>query len=396
MLDRQTIATVQSTIPLLTATGPKLTAHFYDRMFEHNPELKHIFNMSNQINGDQREALFNAICAYAANLENLAALLPAVEKIAQKHTSLNIQPEHYSIVGHHLICTLDEMFSPGQEVLDAWAKAYGVLADVFIQRESQIYADGETRTGGWRTLRSFRIIKKEMQSEVICSFELAPVDGGRVLDFKPGQYLGIYIEDDQLEYQEIRQYSLTAAPNGKTYRIAVKREAQGTVSNYLHQQLKEGDTLRVAPPRGDFFLDISPDTPVALISAGVGQTPMLSMLNTLHSQQHSAPVHWLHAAENGRVHAFANEVSAIADQMPNLSRHVWYREPEAQDNLGEDYHSRGIMDLSSHQWLAADPDRHYYFCGPLAFMQFAGRQLLAQGVASERIHYECFGPHKVI
>lgn len=396
MLDRQTIATVQSTIPLLAATGPKLTAHFYDRMFEHNPELKHIFNMSNQINGDQREALFNAICAYAANLENLAALLPAVEKIAQKHTSLNIQPEHYSIVGHHLICTLDEMFSPGQEVLDAWAKAYGVLADVFIQRESQIYADGETRTGGWRTLRSFRIIKKEMQSEVICSFELAPVDGGRVLDFKPGQYLGIYIEDDQLEYQEIRQYSLTAAPNGKTYRIAVKREAQGTVSNYLHQQLKEGDTLRVAPPRGDFFLDISPDTPVALISAGVGQTPMLSMLNTLHSQQHSAPVHWLHAAENGRVHAFANEVSAIADQMPNLSRHVWYREPEAQDNLGEDYHNRGIMDLSSHQWLAADPDRHYYFCGPLAFMQFAGRQLLAQGVASERIHYECFGPHKVI
>lgn len=396
MLDRQTIATVQSTIPLLAATGPKLTAHFYDRMFEHNPELKHIFNMSNQINGDQREALFNAICAYAANLENLAALLPAVEKIAQKHTSLNIQPEHYSIVGHHLICTLDEMFSPGQEVLDAWAKAYGVLADVFIQRESQIYADGETRTGGWRTLRSFRIIKKEMQSEVICSFELAPVDGGRVLDFKPGQYLGIYIEDDQLEYQEIRQYSLTAAPNGKTYRIAVKREAQGTVSNYLHQQLKEGDTLRVAPPRGDFFLDISPDTPVALISAGVGQTPMLSMLNTLHSQQHSAPVHWLHAAENGRVHAFANEVSAIADQMPNLSRHVWYREPEAQDNLGEDYHSRGIMDLSSHQWLAADPDRHYYFCGPLAFMQFAGRQLLAQEVASERIHYECFGPHKVI
>ncbi|MDN0095158.1 NO-inducible flavohemoprotein [Yersinia rohdei] len=396
MLDRQTIATVQSTIPLLAATGPKLTAHFYDRMFEHNPELKHIFNMSNQINGDQREALFNAICAYAANLENLAALLPAVEKIAQKHTSLNIQPKHYSIVGHHLICTLDEMFSPGQEVLDAWAKAYGVLADVFIQRESQIYADGETRTGGWRTLRSFRIIKKEMQSEVICSFELAPVDGGRVLDFKPGQYLGIHIEDDQLEYQEIRQYSLTAAPNGKTYRIAVKREAQGTVSNYLHQQLKEGDTLRVAPPRGDFFLDISPDTPVALISAGVGQTPMLSMLNTLHSQQHSAPVHWLHAAENGRVHAFANEVSAIADQMPNLSRHVWYREPEAQDNLGEDYHSRGIMDLSSHQWLAADPDRHYYFCGPLAFMQFAGRQLLAQGVASERIHYECFGPHKVI
>lgn len=247
MLDNQTIATVQSTIPLLAATGPKLTAHFYDRMFEHNPELKHIFNMSNQFNGDQREALFNAICAYAANIDNLAALLPAVERIAQKHTSLTIQPEHYAIVGHHLINTLDEMFSPGQEVLDAWGKAYGVLADVFIQRESQIYQQGEASTGGWRTLRRFRIIKKEMQSEVICSFVLAPQDGGPVLDFKPGQYLGIYIEDEQLEYQEIRQYSLTAAPNGKTYRIAVKREEQGTVSNYLHQQLHEGDSVRIAP-----------------------------------------------------------------------------------------------------------------------------------------------------
>lgn len=115
MLDAQTIATVKATIPLLVETGPKLTAHFYDRMFTHNPELKEIFNMSNQRNGDQREALFNAIAAYASNIENLAALLPAVEKIAQKHTSFQIKPEQYNIVGGHLLATLDEMFSPGQK-----------------------------------------------------------------------------------------------------------------------------------------------------------------------------------------------------------------------------------------------------------------------------------------
>ncbi|ERK09398.1 Flavohemoprotein [Serratia fonticola AU-AP2C] len=396
MLDSQTIATVKSTIPLLAETGPKLTAHFYDRMFAHNPELKDIFNMSNQRNGDQRQALFDAICAYASNLENLAALLPAVERITQKHASFNIQPDQYQIVGHHLLATLDEMLSPGQEVLDAWGKAYGVLANVFIQREGQIYQETEKSDGGWRDLRAFRIVKKQPQSEVISSFVLAPVDGGRVADYQPGQYLAIYINDDSLQHQEIRQYSLTTAPNGEYYRIAVKREERGAVSNFLHQQAKEGDIIHLAAPHGDFFLQVEPTTPVALISAGVGQTPMLGMLNTLHNNQHSANIHWLHAAENGAVHAFADEVADIAGRMPNLSRHVWYREPNADDVQGRDYHSQGLMDLSALRSELSDPQMHYYFCGPVPFMQHVGKQLLEMGVEAERIHYECFGPHKVL
>ncbi len=95
--------------------------------------------MNNQRNGDQRQALFDTVFAYANNIENLALLLPAVERIAQKHTSYNIQPDQYDIVGSHLLATLDEMFSPSQEVLDAWGKVYGVLAKVFIQHEAQIY-----------------------------------------------------------------------------------------------------------------------------------------------------------------------------------------------------------------------------------------------------------------
>src|SRR5471032_3429074 len=183
MLDSQTIATVKSTLPLLAATGPKLTAHFYDRMFAHNPELKDIFNMSNQRNGDQRQALFDAICAYAANIDNLAALLPAVERIAQKHTSFTIRPEQYNIVGTHLLATLDEMFSPGQEVLDAWGKAYGVLAGVFIQREADIYKESAEKKGGWSGTRAFRIKQKLPQSELITSFVLEQVAGQPVADF---------------------------------------------------------------------------------------------------------------------------------------------------------------------------------------------------------------------
>ncbi|MBF6636882.1 NO-inducible flavohemoprotein [Rouxiella silvae] len=401
MLDSQTIAIVKSTIPVLAATGPRLTAHFYDRLFEHNPELKDTFNMNNQRNGDQRQALFDAICAYAANIENLAALLPAVERIAQKHTSLNIRPEQYQVVGEHLLATLDELLSPGQEVLDAWGKAYGVLANVFIQRESAIYQSSENQVGGWQGTRAFRIKEKQQQSSLITSFELEPVDNQPIADFKAGQYLAIYLSKAQLncekhEDQEIRQYSLTRASNGKTYRIAVKREAMGTVSNYLHQRAKVGDTLYLAPPHGEFYLDVTPQTPVALISGGVGQTPMLAMLNQLAAQKHPAAVQWIHAAENKQVHAFADEVNALKATLPQLQTHVWYQHPNVLDLPGEDYQYQGLLDLSAVKTELAADGMHFYLCGPVGFMQFTARQLLELGIEEAHIHYECFGPHKVI
>ncbi|WP_409306525.1 NO-inducible flavohemoprotein [Pectobacterium sp. B1J-3] len=396
MLDHQTIATIKSTIPLLSETGPKLTAHFYERMFTHNPELKDIFNMSNQRNGDQREALFNAICAYAANIDNLSALLPAVERIAQKHASFNIHPDQYQIVGGHLLATLDELFNPGQDVLDAWGKAYGVLANVFIQRESDIYKDAETKIGGWSGVRPFRIIAKQPQSTVITSFMLAPTDEQPIADFQPGQYLAVYIRHDGFENQEIRQYSLTHEPNGKYYRIAVKREERGAVSSYLHNVAREGDVIHLAAPHGDFFLDQPTSTPIALISAGVGQTPMLSMLHFLKQRQHQANVLWLHAAENGTTHAFANEIAQIGAELPMFQQQIWYREPQPEDRANKDFHSQGLMQLNVLSDELTIPNMHYYLCGPVLFMQFAAQQLLEMGISPDRLHYECFGPHKVV
>ncbi|MCX0501346.1 NO-inducible flavohemoprotein [Erwinia billingiae] len=394
MLDAKTIATVKATIPALLATGPALTAHFYDRMFAHNPELKEIFNMSNQRNGNQREALFNAICAYASNIENLAALLPAVEKIAQKHTSFAIQPAQYQIVGQHLLATLDEMLSPGDEVLDAWGKAYGVLAGVFIQREEQLYQQAEEKVGGWRMPRAFRISAIEPQSEVIKSFILSPTDGQPVADYQAGQYLGVWLRDKRFANQEIRQYSLTRAPNGRDYRIAVRHEPGGTVSGWLHQHAQVGDELRLAAPAGDFFLAVSPETPVTLISAGVGQTPMLAMLDVLASQQHPARVQWFHAADNGNRHAFGEEVASSAQRLPNFSQHLWYRDPLPQD-AGR-FDSVGVMNLLPLESQLSDPTGHYYLCGPTGFMHQVAQQLVTLGIDSARIHYEVFGPHKVL
>ncbi|WP_237386071.1 NO-inducible flavohemoprotein [Xenorhabdus sp. Sc-CR9] len=396
MLDSHVITTIKSTIPLIVSTGPKLTAHFYERMFKHNPELKDIFNMSHQINGAQREALFNALCAYASNIDNLSALLPAVEKIAHKHTSLNIQAEHYQIVGTHLLATIDEMFHPGDEVLNAWGEAYNVLANVFIHREEEIYQDGEDQEGGWRGLRQFRVSRKQPQSDVITSFEFVPVDGSKVMDYKPGQYLGVYLENPAFENREIRQYSLTTAPNATHYQIAIKREPQGKVSNYMHDHLQEGDVVMLAAPHGDFFLDVQHDTPVTLISAGVGLTPMMSMLQHLHHQRHAGTVNWFHAAEHGGYHAFSDKVNEISQSMPNLHSQVWYREPRALDQKGVDYQYTGFMDLSLVRDSVTEKGMQFYFCGPIAFMQYIAKQLLEMGVDEQHIHYECFGPHKVI
>lgn len=394
MLDAQTISTIKATIPALLATGPALTAHFYERMFTHHPELKDIFNMSNQRNGNQREALFNAICAYAGNIENLPAILPAVEKIAQKHTSFAVKPEQYQIVGEHLLATLDEMLSPGQEVLDAWGKAYGVLAGVFIKREEELYEAAEQKPGGWRTPRAFRIAEITQQSEVIKSFLLVPTDGKPVADYQAGQYLGVWARNESFANQEIRQYSLTRAPNGKDYRIAVRYEAGGTVSGWLHQHARVGDEVHLAAPAGDFFLNVQPQTPVALISAGVGQTPMLAMLEVLAAAGHPARVQWFHAADNGKTHAFATEVAAAGRQLPLFSQYIWYKDPQPEDH--DRYNVPGLMNLLPIKNQFSDPATHYYLCGPIGFMQFVAAQLVKMGTDTDRIHYEVFGPHKVI
>lgn len=394
MLDAQTIQIVKSTLPAIARLGPALTGHFYQRMLTRHPELKNVFNMNNQRSGNQREALFNAICAYGSHLENPAALLPALEKIAQKHASLNIQPEQYAIVGENLLATIDELMNPGEAVLEAWGKAYGVLADLFIQREAQIYRASEAKTGGWRGMRAFRIHAIQQQSAVIKSIELVPEDGEPVADFLPGQYLAISLRPIGSETIQHRQYSLTHLPNGRSYRIAVKQEAHGSVSGWLHQQAQVGDVVQCTAPAGDFFLQCRDTTPVTLISAGVGQTPLLAMLARLAQQPHPAAVTWLHAAENGAHHAFAEEVAALGAQLPQFSQHVWYRQPDAAD-AGR-FDTAGLMDLAAVSAELQQADRHFWICGPLPFMQFVARQLLDAGISADRLHYEVFGPHKVL
>lgn len=395
MLTDNTIATIKSTIPLLEGAGTELTEHFYKRMFSHNPELKHIFNLSHQHSGRQQLALFQAIAAYAKNIENLSALTTAVERIAHKHTSFNIQPDHYTIVGHHLIETLKELAPDEftQDVQEAWEAAYTYLAEIFITRETQLYQESGEKLGGWKGGRKFRLIEKRIESELVKSLVFEPVDKGPVVDYQPGQYLGIEVTPSNSDYTEIRQYSLSDKPNGRTYRISVKREiigVPGIVSNYLHDGLRLNDEITLHAPAGDFVL-LDKQAPVVLVSAGVGLTPMQSMLETLSSQNYQHPVFYLHACVDKEQHSFIHRLDELV-RGGKVSKHIWYQHGR-EENLSDNTH-HGYMDLSLIENELPISNGDFYLCGPVPFMQFAKQQLVTLGVEDSRIHYEVFGPHE--
>ena len=388
MLNNHHIEVVKQTIPILESAGPKLTKHFYQRMFNHNPELKDIFNMTHQHTGNQALALFEAIAAYAKNIENLEALTTAVERIAHKHTSFNIQPDHYQIVGHHLIETLRELATEQftQQVEEAWTAAYLFLAQIFIDREGELYLKSKHAVGGWQNARRFIVQSKKIESELVKSFVLVPEDGEDVIDYLPGQYVGVEVKPSQSDYNEIRQYSLSQKPNGRDYRISVKREVgeyQGLVSNYLHDEVHVGDVVKLYPPAGDFFYT-EKNKPVVLISAGVGATPIQSMMQTLASQN-KRDVTVLYACNNADQHTFKEETRQIVSEN-DWKQFTWYFQESTAD-------FKGALNIKLVEEQIALNDADYYMCGPVGFMEAVVKQLESHGVSRDRIHYEVFGPH---
>lgn len=198
-------------------------------------------------------------------------------------------------------------------------------------------------------------------------------------------------------YTHIRQYSLSDAPGKGYYRISVKREGAtaekpaGIVSNYLHDHIQEGDVLEVSAPAGDFTLDLTKETPVVLISGGVGITPLLSMASTLAIRQPHRQTTFLQAALNGRVQAFNQELRALAEN-PAFSYYVCYEFPSDEDRKHPHFRKEGRIDLEWMQTVIPSKDADFYFCGPVPFMKTVYRALKQWGVPEQHIHYEFFGP----
>ena len=381
MLTQQQIDLVKGTVPVLAEHGVALTTHFYARMMKGNPELRQVFNQGHQRAGRQQASLAGAVLAYAQNIENPAVLIDAVKHIANKHASIGIRAEHYGIVGRHLLASIQEVLGDAAtpELIDAWAAAYGQLADLMIGLESDIYRQSALADGGWSVWRGFRIAEKKRDTATVTSFVLVPVDGGPVMAVKPGQYISVRLHVKSENLVQPRQYTVTDAGE-RHLRISVKRIAAagdrpaGMVSNALHDEFAEGDLIDVMPPLGEFVLQ--PERPAVFVSAGIGITPMVAMLRAAAAE--NRPVTFFHVCRDDNDFALGAEVR---EMMAGLADgRLVLRRTAVEGRPGDDDYAALVR-----------PDAVYYLCGPADFMKAAAAGLLKAGVADADLRAELFG-----
>lgn len=270
------------------------------------------------------------------------------------------------------------------------------------------------RTGTWaeadramaaaemrNTWRHFMVVETQPESDSIRSFYLQPADGLGVAHYVPGQFIPIRVRLPGHSMPQVRTYSLSDAPDGRRYRISVKRD--GAVSSWLHEHMQAGGTIELMGPRGDFTFDASSRRSAVLLSAGVGLTPMIAMLNSLlvngGRTRHAHPIYFIHAARNRSEHAFAEHVRDLAARHWNLTAHVRYSAlgPVVDDDgvVQRFQHSLGRVDIDFLKEILPFDDYDFYLCGPVTFMQNLYDGLRSLNVASERIRFEAFSPASV-
>jgi nitric oxide dioxygenase len=261
------------------------------------------------------------------------------------------------------------------------------MAGALIALEARLYAAAGVADGDvWRP---WTVVGRLEETLEVATFMLRPADRTPSPPFRPGQYVSVRAELPG-GARQIRQYSLSCAPNGTDRWISVKRIAgasdspEGEVSNWLHANVREGDVLTVSAPFGDTVLDDG-DSPLFLASAGIGSTPIISMLAHLAATGSTRQVVAVHADRSERSHAFRSDLRLLVGKLPRAEAHVWYERPEGAWPADR----TGLADLSG---IEIPEDSRAHLCGPVPFMRSVRSQLLDRGVPAAHIHYEAFGP----
>jgi ferredoxin-NADP reductase/MOSC domain-containing protein YiiM len=237
--------------------------------------------------------------------------------------------------------------------------------------------------------QSLAVTSIDRESADVLSFVMQSADTHQLATALPGQYVVVRLQPTAGGPTLFRSYSLSGPLSTERYRISVKIEPDGAAGNYLHEHLRVGDRLDVSSPRGSFILQPG-ERPVVLLSAGIGATPVLAMLQALAAARSTRQVMWLQTARDGQHHPFAGEVRGLLSALTNARSYVCYTKPDSNDKTGEDFNAAGRFSRSVFAALGLPPDADAYLCGPTQFMADMKAALTAIAVAPERIHIEVF------
>ncbi|MFZ8108890.1 globin domain-containing protein [Staphylococcus aureus] len=375
MLTEQEKDIIKQTVPLLKEKGTEITSIFYPKMFKAHPELLNMFNQTNQKRGMQSSALAQAVMAAAVDIDNLSVIKPVIMPVAYKHCALQVYAEHYPIVGENLLKAIQDVtgLEEHDPVIQAWAKAYGVIADVFIQIEKEIYDQMM-----WIGFKPFKITNIKQESEDIKSFTVETEEYD-FSEFTPGQYITVDVSSDKLPYRAKRHYSIVSGEkNHLTFGVKrdVTTEHEGEVSTILHDEIKEGDMINLAAPVGGFVLENTTE-PQLFLGSGIGVTPLVAMYEAASAK--GLDTQMVQVAENEQHLPFKDNFNSIASHYDNAKLYTHLKDKQGYI---------GTEELQA--FLANKPE--IYICGGTKFLQSMIEALKSLNYDMDRVHYETFIP----
>ena len=380
MLSEKSRPVIEATLPLVGSRIGEITADFYKRLFAAHPELLDgLFSRSNQRSGEQQQALAGSIAAFATHLINNPGTLPeaVLSRIAHKHASLGIREEQYGVVYEHLFAAiaadLADVITP--EIAEAWTEVYWLMADALIKIEKGLYA-AQANNRMWMP---WRVAATTPAGTDALTFILEPADETPVTPAFAGQYISVKVQlPDGLH--QVRQYSLSAdAGTNRTF--TTKLNDGGEVSTALHNGVEAGDILQISNPYGEITLKEG-DGPLVLASAGIGCTPIASILRSLADTATGRQILVLHAENSMESWALRDQMTADVERIDDAELQLWLEAP--QPGTKEGFMSLREVDLPA--------DASLYLCGPLPFMKKIRDEAIDAGIPATRIHYEVFGP----
>jgi ferredoxin-NADP reductase/MOSC domain-containing protein YiiM len=275
----------------------------------------------------------------------------------------------------------------------AWNQSF---QDLIKSAEAGITAGNTGLSGAngrplaWPGYRPFVVQRSQMETNSIRSFELRPADGNPLADFLSGQHIAVRLPAGLNKTPVVRMYSLCGPQGASTYRIAVKREAEGIGSAYLHALLHVGDIIEITAPRGDFIL-AEEQHPVVLLGAGVGITPLLAMLYTIANSSPMREVWWVYSSQNETNYPFLKEVEVIGSQLTHFHGVKVYSRPVEGEQMGIQYDIQGHLNLTVLNNLNFPTGAYYYLCGPAGYLSDTTAALRSLGIPDQQIRSEVFG-----